>query len=102
MNIQPEILLLPDGRMDTKNASIYLGLSTKTLAMMRCAGKGPQFVKRGKIFYFKTDLDDWIDQGRAGSTAQANLVPNQSCIKESPTNDQVGIKAISKPNPPIG
>ena len=57
MNKQPEILILPDGRMDTKNASTYLGLSTKTLAMMRCAGKGPQFVKRGKIFYFKTDMD---------------------------------------------
>ena len=78
VNKQPEVQILPDGRMDTKNASTYLGLSTKTLAMMRCSGTGPQFVKRGKIFYFKTDMDDWIHLGRAKSTAQANQTVCQS------------------------
>ena len=28
-----EVVILPDGRMDTTNASEYLGLSQKTLAM---------------------------------------------------------------------
>ena len=66
-----EVLMYPDGRMDTKNTSNYLGLSEKTLAMMRCKGKGPKFVKRGRIFYFKDDVDIWLNaDGRLTSTVQ--------------------------------
>ena len=71
MTIQPEVVILPDGRLDTQNAGTYLGLSPKTLAMKRCAGTGPQFVKLGRVFYFKQDLDDYIDRGKAQSTSQA-------------------------------
>ena len=68
----PAITMYPDGRMDTKNTSSYTGLSEKTLAMKRCNGKGPKFVKRGRIFYFQTDVDDWMNSfGRHTSTAQA-------------------------------
>lgn len=67
-----EIFMFPDGRMDAKNSSVYVGLSEKTLAMMRCNGTGPKFVKRGRIFYFKEDLDSWLNAGgRLTSTAQA-------------------------------
>jgi len=67
-----EVITYPDGRMDTKNTSTYTGLSEKTLAMMRCKGNGPKFVKRGRIFYFQTDVDAWMNaQGRLSSTAQA-------------------------------
>lgn len=67
-----EITLYPDFRVDTRNASIYLGLSAKTLAMMRCNGNGPKFIKRGRIFYFKEDLDSWLNEGgRFSSTAQS-------------------------------
>jgi len=55
-----EINMFPDGRLDSKNAAIYLGFSGKTLAMMRCQGTGPEYIKRGRIFYFKTDLDQWV------------------------------------------
>lgn len=65
------VTVLPDGRLDAKNAASYLGLSTKTLAMMRSAGTGPRYVKRGRIFYFKADLDDWVEGGRVWSTAQS-------------------------------
>jgi hypothetical protein len=65
------VTVLPDGRMDTKNAARYVGLKEKTLAMMRSAGEGPRFVKRGRVFYFQDDLDAWIQAGRATSTAQA-------------------------------
>ena len=67
-----EIVVYPDGRVDAKNASIYLGLSGKTLAMKRCDGSGPVFIKRGRIFYFLEDLDSWLME-RAGftSTVQA-------------------------------
>ena len=31
-----EVIMLPDGRMNARNAAIYAGLSEKTMAMMRC------------------------------------------------------------------
>lgn len=64
------VLVLPDGRMDAKNAARYCGLSVKTMAMKRCEGTGPRFVKQGRVFYFRDDLDTWMRQGLAGSTAQ--------------------------------
>lgn len=64
------IHVFPDGRINTLNASKYLGLSTKTLAMLRCKGTGPRFVKLGRVFYFLTDLDEWINKGAALTTAQ--------------------------------
>jgi hypothetical protein len=74
---QVEILVLPDGRMDTRSAAGYLGIAAKTLAMMRCQGTGPRFIKRGRIFYYQEDLDTWLGQAkRVTSTAQAKL---QTC-----------------------
>lgn len=73
---QVEILIFPDGRLDTKNAATYLGLSEKTLAMMRCQGTGPRFIKRGRVFYYQEDLDAWVAQAqRVTSTAQAKRQP---------------------------
>lgn len=67
--------IYPDGRMDTKNAALYLGLEEKTLAMKRSDGTGPRFIKRGRIFYFKEDLDAWINEcKRATSTAQLRTI----------------------------
>lgn len=68
-----EVTVLPDGRMDRKNAAIYLGLAVKTLAMYACEGTGPAFIKRGRIFYRKEALDAWLDSGKATSTAAARL-----------------------------
>lgn len=71
-----EVRTYPDGRMDTKNASTYTGLSEKTLAMMRCNGNGPKYIKRGRIFYFTADVDEWMNsQGRLTSTTQAKQRP---------------------------
>lgn len=72
MNVKHvEILVLPDGRVDSKNAAAFIGLSEKTLAMMRSCGKGPKYLKRGRIFYFVEDLSSWIKDGEARSTSQA-------------------------------
>lgn len=69
------VRMYPDGRMDTRNASLYLGLEEKTLAMKRSDGSGPRFIKRGRVFYFKDDLDAWIGEcRRARSTAQLRTV----------------------------
>lgn len=70
---QIEVLVLPDGRVDTKNAAAFVGLSEKTLAMMRCSGKGPKYLKRGRIFYFVQDLESWIKDGETLSTSQARV-----------------------------
>lgn len=64
--------VFPDGRMNPKAAAAYVGLSESTLAILRCRGTGPKFIKRGRIFYFKDDLDVWLNAaGRHVSTASA-------------------------------
>ena len=71
MNKSVEVHILPDGRMDTTNSADYVGLSLKTMAMKRSNGTGPKFIKRGRIFYFKEDLDEWLMQeGKRSSTAK--------------------------------
>lgn len=70
---QVEVLVLPDGRVDSKNAAAFIGLSEKTLAMMRSRGTGPKYLKRGRIFYFVQDLESWIKDGEARSTSQARV-----------------------------
>lgn len=66
------VKMFPDGRLDTQNAALYLGLSQKTLAMMRTRGDGPRYIKRGRVFYFRADLDLWlVADGRVSSTSQA-------------------------------
>lgn len=63
--------VLPDGRMAVEAAAAYLGLSASTLAIMRSRGTGPRFIKRGRVFYFKEDLDSWLNAGgRHTSTAE--------------------------------
>jgi hypothetical protein len=59
------VTILPDGRMDRKNTALYTGLSEKTLAMHACRGTGPAFVKRGKVFYFRDEVDRWIKGQRS-------------------------------------
>jgi len=60
----PEVLILHDGRMNRQNAAVYLGCAPKTLATYASRGDGPAFVKRGRVWYFKTDLDAWLNAGR--------------------------------------
>ena len=64
------IRILPDGRMTAQDAARYLGLADKTLAMLRSMGGGPVFIKKGRIFYFRDDLDAWLEEGRASSTSE--------------------------------
>ena len=56
--------------MTPREAGLYLGLSVKTLAMRRCDGTGPQYVKRGRVFYYQNDLDEWLKAGRMLSTTK--------------------------------
>lgn len=72
-----EFTVYPDGRMDVQNAAAYLKLSPKTLAMMRCQGTGPKYTKRGRVFYYLDDLDEWMKAGRTRSTAEARLLKKE-------------------------
>ena len=75
-----KVVIFPDGRLDTDNSARFLGLSSKTLAMMRSAGTGPKFIKRGRVFYFLEDLQAWMaEQPRVNSTAQARLT-RSNCV----------------------
>ncbi len=66
-----KVQIFPDGRLDVPNAASYLGLKEKTLAMMRCKGTGPKYIKRGKVFYYQDDLNEWIQaNGKFISTSQ--------------------------------
>ncbi len=54
-------LVLPDGRMDTKSAAMYLGFSEQTLRNWKVKGHGPKYLKAGgKVFYFQRELDRWL------------------------------------------
>ena len=58
------ICTLSDGRMSRTEAEWRLGLSPKTLAMWTMEGKGPRCTKvGGRVFYFKADLDSFIQEG---------------------------------------
>ena len=58
---QVQVRVLPDGRMDRKNAAKYIGRATKTMAMWAMEGKGPPVHKvGGRVFYYRKDLDAFI------------------------------------------
>jgi hypothetical protein len=54
------VRVLPDGRLDRRNAALYLGRSPKTLAMWALQGRGPPPQKdkvSGRVFYLLSDLE---------------------------------------------
>ena len=60
------VRVLPDGRMSRDDAARYLGHAPKTLAMWQGQGKGPRSVLvGGRRFYFKSDLDAFVRDGKA-------------------------------------
>lgn len=68
------VISFPNGRLNTKNAAAYCGLSPGTMANYRISGNGPKFSKKGRVFYRIVDLDEWLSGGGTfTSTAQARL-----------------------------
>lgn len=65
----PRVFVHPDGRMNRKNAELYLGCAAKTLADWATKGTGPRYVfVGGRAFYFRHDLDGWVN-GKAVSSS---------------------------------
>ena len=58
-----------------REASGYLGLSTRTLQKWRLQGLGPRFVKLGRaVRYDPADLQEYLQASRRRSTSEA-IVP---------------------------
>jgi hypothetical protein len=63
---QVRVRVLPDGRMTRDDAARYIGVASKTLSNMQLRGIGPRSLKiRGRVFYYRTDLDVFIRGGQA-------------------------------------
>lgn len=60
------------GRLRTKGAAEYLGLSVSYLEKLRVTGGGPRFAAMGRaISYAVADLDAWAAARTVGNTAEA-------------------------------
>ena len=63
------VRILPGGRLDRRNAALYLDRSPKTLAQWAMQRRGPPPHKdnvSGRVFYYLTDLDACIAAEGAG------------------------------------
>jgi len=49
-----------DGRMNEAAASVRLEVSTSTLRAWRAAGKGPAYLKLGRVWYYSEDVEQWL------------------------------------------
>ena len=80
MNIQqPRVYIHPDGRLDRKNAAIYVGCSGKTLADWATKGLGPPYLfVGGRVFYFQQDLDTWIRRAPCQSNSNRRNVTREA------------------------
>lgn len=59
------VFIHPDGRMNRKNAALYIGCASKTLADWATKGNGPTYVMvGGRAFYFRDALDEFISAGK--------------------------------------
>jgi predicted DNA-binding transcriptional regulator AlpA len=60
--------------LNVREAAARLGLSKSTLDKMRCAGKGPRYVKSTDkaVRYDPADLDAWVAARRSKGAAGTN------------------------------
>ncbi len=73
------VFVHPDGRLNRKNAAIYLGCSPKTLADWATKGIGPEYLLvGGRAFYFKQALDSWISAQRVSPSSSRPKLISQS------------------------
>ena len=68
--ITAQLIIRNNELLTLKEAAIYLNIKEKTLSIYRTKGIGPAFIKRGRIFYSKTELDKWMMEGTCRSTVE--------------------------------
>ena len=63
-----------DTLLTSREAAIYLGVTSETLDNWRCKGRGPAFIKttpspRGKVLYRVSDIAAWQEANLFNSTS---------------------------------
>jgi predicted DNA-binding transcriptional regulator AlpA len=59
------------GLLNVKEAAYQLGVSMSLLNKWRVVGRGPAFVKLGRLVRYRlSDIDDWAASNMFGSTSQ--------------------------------
>lgn len=72
MNAQNQAFIAGGDLLSPDEAARFLGLSTGTLANLRCRGDGPAFHKVARfVRYDPRDLSNWVHARRYRSTAEA-------------------------------
>jgi len=66
-------------------AAARLGLTTASLAVYRCQGVGPPFLKisergRGAILYRRPDLDEWTQNRRRKKRAPGQRIGRKAAL----------------------
>ncbi len=65
-----------DPILSTLEAAEFLGVAVQTLAVWRCRGGGPAFIRLsstgrgGRVGYRASDLESWLSERRAFSTSE--------------------------------
>jgi predicted DNA-binding transcriptional regulator AlpA len=68
--------LIPQRKLNVREAAAFLALSKRTLEKYRSIGCGPAYLKLGsKVVYDIRDLETWVSSRRRTSTSQTA----QSC-----------------------
>lgn len=57
-----------DERMSPAAAAAYLGVSAHTLKNWRSSRAGPAFYSMGRVFYWRRDLDAFVESRRVSCT----------------------------------
>ena len=75
--------------MNERTAAARLTLSVRTLQKMRIQGRGPYFLKLGRVIrYQQSDLEGWIASSRRGSTFDQGPEKCCSCGHPAPVHEQ--------------
>lgn len=79
-DLTPPLLPLPDSDeilIPSRQMPFYVGVSTQTLARWRHEGKGPEYVKIGRLVaYSAGTVRLWLDQMRRAATGERTARPN--------------------------
>lgn len=68
----------PDTFLKEDQVAELLGLPVRTMQSWRLRGGGPEFYKIGRsVRYKRSDLDEWLANRKASSTASHGVCPDQ-------------------------
>jgi hypothetical protein len=70
------VRVLPDGRLDRRNAALFLGRSPKTLAQWALQGKGPRSHDiGGRAFYYLDECRAYVAAESHGPSPEPSVPP---------------------------